>query len=143
MNRQEAVLDLHESHSAHENQQREPLVDAQPAAQHGHREQRRGQDLQLVRHLMGDKVIGTLNSARAGDVYDDAFGPARGFKLTSTPRSPRPYLVGGSVQVGQGDVEQVVLQRVDAGGNRQLQRFDGFVHDFLTQNAVQSSHAVT
>lgn len=56
---------------------------------------------------------------------------------------PLMYLVGGGVQVGQGDVQQVVLQRVDAGGNGQLQRLDGFVDDFLTQNAVQSSHAVT
>lgn len=53
------------------------------------------------------------------------------------------YLVGGGVQVGQGNVQQVVLQRVDAGGDGQLQRLDGFVDDFLTQNAVQSSHAVT
>lgn len=53
------------------------------------------------------------------------------------------YLVGGGVQVGQSDVQQVVLQRVDPRGDGQLQRFHGFVDDFLTQDAVQSSNAVT
>lgn len=51
----EAVLDLHESHSSHQDQQREPLVDAQPATKHRHREQSRGEDLQLVRNLMETK----------------------------------------------------------------------------------------
>lgn len=49
------VSNLHESHSGHQDEQRDPLVDAQPAAQHGHGEQRCGQDLQLVRHLMDTK----------------------------------------------------------------------------------------
>lgn len=53
--RHETALNLHKSHSSHKNQQREPLVDAQPAAQHGHREQSCGQDLQLVGHLMETK----------------------------------------------------------------------------------------
>lgn len=56
---------------------------------------------------------------------------------------PLLYLVGGCVQVGQGDVQQVVLQGVDARGDGQLQCFYGFVENFLTQDAVQSSHAVT
>lgn len=43
---------LHESHPSHEDQQRQPLVDAQPAAKHRHGEQSCGQDLQLVRHLV-------------------------------------------------------------------------------------------
>lgn len=43
---------LHESHSSHEDQQRQPLVDAQPAAKHRHGEQSCGQNLQLVRHLV-------------------------------------------------------------------------------------------
>lgn len=55
---------------------------------------------------------------------------------------PLLYLVGGCVQVGQGDVQQVVLQCVDARGDGQLQCFYGFVGNFLTQDAVQSSHAV-
>lgn len=58
-------------------------------------------------------------------------------------QAARLYLVGGGVKVGQGDVQQVVLQRVDPRGNRQLQRLDGFVGNFLTQNAVQSSPAIT
>lgn len=55
---------------------------------------------------------------------------------------PLLYLVGGCVQVGQGNVQQVVLQGVDPGGDGQLQCFDGLVKDFLTQDAVQSSQAV-
>lgn len=46
---------LHQSHSSHQDDQRDPLVDAQLAAQHGDGEQSRGQDLQLVRHLMDGK----------------------------------------------------------------------------------------
>lgn len=36
---------LHQSHSSHQDDQRDPLVDAQLAAQHGDGEQSRGQDL--------------------------------------------------------------------------------------------------
>lgn len=43
---------LHECHPAHEDEQRQPLVHPQLPAQHGHGEQGRGQDLQLVRHLI-------------------------------------------------------------------------------------------
>lgn len=46
------ALNLHESHSSHEDQQRDPLVDAQPAAKHRHGKEGRGQNLQLVRHLV-------------------------------------------------------------------------------------------
>lgn len=46
------ALNLHESHSSHEDQQRDPLVDAQPAAKHRDGEEGRGQNLQLVRHLV-------------------------------------------------------------------------------------------
>lgn len=53
------------------------------------------------------------------------------------------YLVGGCVQVGEGDIQQVVLQCVDPRGDRQLQCFYGFVNDFLTEDAVESAHAVT
>lgn len=52
------------------------------------------------------------------------------------------YLVCGCVQVGQGQVEQVVLQGVDSRGDGQLQCFYGFVEDFLTEDTVESSHAV-
>lgn len=52
--------DLNERHSGHQDQQGEPLVDPQSAAQHGHGEQSCGQDLQLVRHLMVTKR-GNLN----------------------------------------------------------------------------------
>lgn len=65
------------------------------------------------------------------------------FTRPHNPTRPLLYLVGGCIQVGQGDVQQVVLQRVDPRGDRQLQRFYGFVGNFLTQDAVQSSHAVT
>lgn len=61
----------------------------------------------------------------------------------SSQTCPPPYLVGGCIQVGEGDVQQVVLQRVDPRGDGQLQGFKGFVGDFLTEDPVQSSHAVT
>ena len=49
------------------------------------------------------------------------------------------YLVGGSVEVGESHVEQVVLQGVDPGGNGQLQRVQGLVEDLLAKDAVQGS----
>lgn len=44
---------LHQSDSSHEEDQRDPLVEAQPFPQHGDGEQRRGENLQLVRDLRG------------------------------------------------------------------------------------------
>ena len=90
---------LYESNSSHEDEQGQPLVDAQIPPQHGHGEQGRGQDLQLVGHL-----------------------------------------VGGCVQVGEGDVQQVVLERVDPRGDRQLQRLHGLVQDLLLHHAIQGPH---
>lgn len=48
------------------------------------------------------------------------------------------HLVRSSIQVGQSHVEQVVLQRIDASGNRQLHRVKRFVYDLLLQALVQA-----
>ena len=56
--------------------------------------------------------------------------------------SPLLYLVGGCIQVGQGNVQEVVLQGVDPRGDGQLQCLDWLVKDFLTQDAIQSSQTV-
>lgn len=59
---------LHESYSGHENQQWEPLVDAQPASKHRHWKQSCGQNLQLVCHLMKTKWEDMLGQLARKDV---------------------------------------------------------------------------
>lgn len=47
------------------------------------------------------------------------------------------YLVGGGVQIGQGEVQEVVLQGVDARWDGQLYGLQGLVHDLVLQHTIQ------
>lgn len=50
------------------------------------------------------------------------------------------YLEGGRWQVGDGDVLQVVLQRVDEGGDGQLQRVFVLEHHSVEQEQSRVLH---
>lgn len=53
------------------------------------------------------------------------------------------HLIGGSIQVGQGDIEQIVLQRVDPCRDGQLHGLQRFVHYLLLQESVHQLYTET
>lgn len=50
------------------------------------------------------------------------------------------YLIGGCIQVGQGNIEQIVLQSVDPCRNGQLQGLGRSVHNLLPQQLFHCLH---